>query len=213
MSSPGEPSSTSKTADQFPAELVCDVQTLDGSILHMRPIRPDDGPRLMKFHEGLSSQSVYRRFFYMHPRLSAAEIERFTHVDYVDRLALVVVDGERLVAVGRYERLPETSEAEVAFVVADEFQHHGIGTLLLEHLADAAVTRGVVTFVAQTLTENRDMLDVFIRSGFDVTTSSGHGTVSLRFSMKPDECSQSSGATRPDYGTHHRRDQGRVQPC
>jgi GNAT superfamily N-acetyltransferase len=213
MSSPGELRSTRNIADQFPAELVCDVQTLDGAIVHMRPIRPEDGARLMKFHEGLSSQSVYRRFFYMHPRLSSAEIERFTHVDYVDRLALVVVDGDRLVAVGRYERIPETADAEVAFVVADAFQHHGIGTLLLEHLAGAAVTRGITTFVAQTLMENHDMLDVFMRSGFTVTTSSGYGTVSLRFSIKPDESSRLSSTTRPDHGMGHRRDHITAPPC
>ena len=180
----------------------------------MRPIRPEDSTRLMKFHEGLSSQSVYRRFFYMHPHLTSAEIERFTHVDYVDRLALVVVDGERLVAVGRYERIPETSEAEVAFVVADEFQHHGIGTLLLEHLADAAVTRGIATFVAQTLTENHDMLDVFMKSGFTVITSSDYGTVNLRFSIEPDETARLTGAaptgtTRTIRGRNHIT----VPPC
>ncbi len=200
-------------ADQFPAEWVCDVQTLDGAIVHMRPIRPADGTGLIKFHEGLSSQSVYRRFFYLHQRLSSAEIERFTHVDYVNRLALVVVDGERLVAVGRYERIPETTEAEVAFVVADEFQHHGIGTLLLEHLADAAVTRGITTFVAQTLTENHDMLDVFMKSGFAVTTRSDYGTVSLRFSIEPDETSRLSSATRPHHCMHHRLDTLTLPPC
>ena len=212
MGSP-QPRSTRIIADQFPAELVCDVQALDGAIVHMRPILPEDDARLMNFHEGLSSQSVYRRFFYGHQRLTSAEIERFTHVDYVDRLALVVVDGESLVAVGRYERIPETSEAEVAFVVADEFQHHGIGTLLLEHLADAAVTRGITTFVAQTLTENHDMLDVFMKSGFTVTTSSDYGTVSLRFSIEPDETSRLSGATRSDHGMHLRLDNVTVPPC
>ncbi len=189
MTGRGELSSTGDMEDNFPAELECDVQTLDGVVVHMRPIRPDDGPGLMKFHEGLSTQSVYRRFFYMHPHLSVAEIERFTRVDYVDRLAMVVVDGGRLLAVGRYDRLPESSEAEVAFVVADEFQHHGIGTLLLEHLAGAAVTRGITTFVAQTLTENHDMMDVFMKSGFNVTTSSAYGTVALKFSIEPDDSS------------------------
>jgi GNAT superfamily N-acetyltransferase len=186
MSSPGELDSTGKAVDRYPAELVCDVETLDHATVHMRPIGPDDGPRLTTFHEQLSSQSVYRRFFYMHPRLSAAEIERFTHVDYLDRLALVVEDGERLVAVGRYERIPQTSEAEVAFIVADEYQHRGIGTLLLEHLADAAVTRGITAFVAETLAENHAMLDVFMKSGFRVT-SADDGTVSLRFPVEPDE--------------------------
>ena len=192
MTSPDGHGSTTKIIDQFSPELVCDVQTLDGAVVHMRPIRPDDGTRLVRFHEGLSSQSVYRRFFYMHRRLSSAEIERFTHVDYGDRLALVVVDGERLVAVGRYERIAETSEAEVAFVVADEFQHHGIGTLLLKHLADAAVRRGITAFVAQTLTENHDMLDVFMKSGFTVTTRSDCETVTLRFSIESDQTSHSS---------------------
>ena len=72
------------------------------------PFAPYDGRLLNEFHENLSLQSVYRRFFFLHPRLSAAETERFTHVDYVDRLALVAEHGDRLVAVGRYERIPRT---------------------------------------------------------------------------------------------------------
>ena len=129
-------------AGRYPSELAGDVETTGGLTVHLRPIRPDDGGRLQEFHERLSPQSVYRRFFFMHLRLSVPETERFTHVDYVDRLALVVEYGGRLVAVGRYERLPDSADAEVAFVVADELQHQGIGTMLLEHLADAALKNG-----------------------------------------------------------------------
>jgi len=184
------------TATCYPSELACEVETADGETAQMRPIRPYDGRRLSEFHERLSPQSVYRRFFFMHPKLSSAEIDRFTHVDYVNRLALVVVDGDRLVAVGRYDRISGTSEAEVAFVVADQFQHRGIGTLLLEHLADAAVENGITTFVAQTLTENHDMLDVFMRSGFHVISSSEYDTVAVRFSIEPDESYRLACATR-----------------
>ena len=156
---------------------------IDGHRLRLRAVVPDDAEALVRFHEGLSSETVYRRFLGPHPRLSADEVRRFVTVDYADRLALVVEDGERLVAVGRYDRLPGTDEAEVAFVVADAFQHHGIGKLLLGELARAARTRGIVTFVASTLSDNRDMLRVFFDSGYDVTSSHSSGVVDVRFDI------------------------------
>lgn len=191
-------------ADRYPFELVCEVETMAGTSVHIRPIRPDDGTRLTEFHEHLSPQSVYRRFFFMHPRLSLAETERFTHVDYVDRLALVAEQEDRLVAVGRYERIPGTTEAEVAFVVADEFQHQGVGTILLERLASAALKNGIEVFIAETLSENHDMLEVFIRSGFHVTSTTEYGTVSVRFPIQPDDAYQLACA-----GRHQGRSAGR----
>jgi GNAT superfamily N-acetyltransferase len=183
-------------AGRYPSELAGDVETVGGVTVCLRPIRPDDGSRLQEFHEHLSPQSVYRRFFFMHRRLSVAETERFTHVDYVDRLALVVEYRGRLVAVGRYERLPGSEDAEVAFVVADELQHQGIGTMLLEHLAEAALKNGVTAFVAQTLSENHDMLDVFMNSGFHVTSTRDYGTVNVRFPIEPDDAYRSACAER-----------------
>jgi GNAT superfamily N-acetyltransferase len=178
------------------ADLARDEQTKGGVTVHLRPIRPDDAARLVEFHKGLSTRSVYRRFFFVHPSLSPAEVERFTHVDYVDRLAIVAVDDLRLVAVGRYERRSETTEAEVAFVVADEYQHDGIGTLLLEHLAEAAWRNGITTFVAETLAENRDMLGVFFDSGFPVTSTSESGTISVRFPIEPTDAYEAARASR-----------------
>ena len=69
----------------------------------------------------------------------------------------------------------------MAFVVADDYQHRGLGTLLLQRLADAARVRGIETFTAQTLAENRDMIDVFMGCGFPVTTTTEWGTVYIRF--------------------------------
>ena len=182
-----DPGAPNDRFDRYPLELVDDVVTTTGDTLHLRPIRPDDGCQLTEFHEHLSPQSVYRRFFFMHPRLSSAETEKFTHVDYVDRLALVAEQSDHLVAVGRYDRIPGTTDAEVAFVVADDLQHQGIGTILLERLADTAWKEGITAFVAETLSENRDMLEVFMRSGFHVTSSTGFGTVSVRFPIQPDD--------------------------
>ena len=141
-------------APRYPAERARDITTRLDTALHLRPIRPDDARRLMDFHEQLSQHSIYRRFLFSHPRLSLAEVERFTVVDYVDRFA---------------------------FVVADVHQHHGIGTILLDELADVARQNEITSFVAYTLAENREMLDVFMHSGFAVRTSFEDGLVSVRF--------------------------------
>jgi RimJ/RimL family protein N-acetyltransferase len=170
----------------YPSELACDFTTNEGTKLHLRPIRPGDAHSLTEFHEGLSPTSIYRRYFFGHSKLSELEVERLTCVDYVDRFALIVEDRDRLVAVCRYERVPDTSEAEIAFVVADDYQHHGIGTFLLENLVEAARPRGITKFVAHTLSENRTMQQVFADSGFRVTTSRDAETVIVRFPIAPE---------------------------
>ena len=160
--------------------------TGDGNLRYrVRPIRPEDAKRLVAFHRHLSPHSVYLRFFSFHPELSEAEVSRFTTVDYEDRLALVALDGDRLIGVGRFDRAPGEAEAEVAFVVADEYQHHGIGSLLLDELVRAARQRGIDTFKADTLAENRAMLDVFHHAGFPVVSRIEYGTVGLRFPIAP----------------------------
>jgi GNAT superfamily N-acetyltransferase len=112
-------------------------------------------------------------------------VRHLTQVDYVDRLALVIEDGDDLVAVGRYDRSPDSTTAEVAFVVRDDYQHLGLGHRLLEALAEAARARGISTFSAETLFTNRDMMAVFRHSGYPLTTSVSRGEVSVRFSIDP----------------------------
>ncbi len=181
----------------YPVDLERRVSSNDGSFqFHIRPIRPDDGPGLVAFHDHLSDRSCYLRFFSFHPHLSSREVERFTHVDYKDRLALVAEFDDRLIGVGRYDRRQESDDAEVAFVVADDYQHRGIGSLLLDELAKAARDHGVGTFTADTLHENHPMLDVFFHSGFEVESDCAYGTVSLRFPIAPTERYQTALAGR-----------------
>ena len=165
---------------------------------HVRPIRPDDAARLVAFHAHLSPQSVYLRFFTFHPTLSEAEVARFTQVDFENRVALVVTADDEIIAVGRFDRAPGSSEAEVAFVVADEYQHHGLGSLLLDELAQAARQRGVESFTADTLAENHTMLDVFRHAGYPVTSSIEYGTVRLRFPLAVTDASRAAVAARED---------------
>ncbi len=170
---------------RYPAELETDIVVRTGATLHMRPIRCGDADKLVAFHHRLSFDSIYRRYFSVHPELSATEVAHLTNVDYVDRLAFVIEDGDELVAVGRYDRYPSTPTAEVAFVVCDDYQHLGLGHRLLEALADAARARGITTLNAETLYENHDMMSVFRHSGLPMTSTFGRGDISVHLSLEP----------------------------
>ena len=194
----------------YPRDLGAQVILSDGTWCSLRPIRPDDAERLIEFHQHLSQRSTYLRFFTVHPTLSAKEVKRFTTVDYEDRLALVVERDGQLIAVGRFDRIVGTPEAEVAFVVADDYQHHGLGSLLLDELARAARARGIRTFVAETLCENKPMLDVFHHSGFDVSSKIDCGTVWLRFEIEITESYRDALAARDE--SRHSQPSSVVEP-
>jgi len=148
-----------------PPSTAFDALLTDGRVVQVRPIEPTDADRLLKFHESLSPETTRLRFFAVHPYLNDTELARFTTVDHHDREALVALVEDALIGVARYDREPGTDEAEIAFVVADAWQGSGVGSLLLEHLAARARTEGVTRFVADTLSENRRMQNVFANSG------------------------------------------------
>ena len=141
---------------------------LDGSSVTVRPIAPTDSLALNDFHERCSDRTHYRRFFSSAKHLQPDMLDRFVNVDHDDREALVAVLDSRVIAVARYDRLPDRSAAEVAFVVQDEYQGKGLATMLLYQLADLAAARAIVQFRAETLAENTDMQGVFRNSGYPV---------------------------------------------
>ena len=163
-----------------------DALLADGSTVHVRPISPDDADRLAEFHARLSPESIYLRFFSSHSRLTPDELYRFTHVDGDSRMAIVATARDAIVGVARYDRPdPSPDEAEVAFVVADEYQGRGVGTLLLEDLAAHARAHGITRFRADTLWQNKAMQDVFRNAGFEVKSSYGDGMVDVRMDITP----------------------------
>ena len=166
-----------------PPQWEADVVAADGGTVHLRAIRPSDAPKIVALHGGLSARSRYLRYFSAYPRIPERDLYRFTHVDHHDRVALVVELRGELIAVGRYERPVGKDEAEVAFVVADEHQGRGIGSVLLEHLAAAGRERGVRRFNAVVLAENTNMIRVFRDAGYEVTRHLDLGEVTLEFAI------------------------------
>ncbi|MFI0796538.1 GNAT family N-acetyltransferase [Micromonospora rubida] len=165
-----------------------DVLLSDGATVGLRPIRPDDAPGIVAMHSRFSERTRYLRYFSPYPRIPERDLRRFVVVDHRDREAFVVLAADRIVAVGRYERLgPQAPEAEVAFVVEDAYQGRGIGSVLLEHLADAARRAGIVRFVAEVLPANGAMLRVFADFGYQVQRQFADGVVHLSFPIAPTE--------------------------
>lgn len=179
----------------YPAHWEADVVLRDGATMRIRPIRPDDAAALQRFHVRQSPESTYFRFFAPLARLSDADLDRLTVVDHRDRVALVLVSGGEIVAVGRYDRVTP-DEAEVAFNVADALQGRGLGSVLLEHLAAAARERGVRRFVADVLPGNARMIHVFRDAGYDVRQAYEDGVLSVAFEIDPTERSLAVMAER-----------------
>ncbi len=176
--------------DRYPAEWESDVVLSDGGTVHLRPIRLDDDHALIGLFERLSSESLYMRFFSPVSRPTARRLEHLVAVDYDTRMALVAELGDDIVAVARYDREPGANQAEVAFTVQDDQQGRGLATIMLEHLAAIARTRGIETFVAETLPNNRRMLGVLRDAGYEVVRRFADGVVHVAFPINPTEASQ-----------------------
>lgn len=181
-----------------PSHWEADVALRDGRPVHIRPIQPSDSQGLADFHRSLSRETIYLRFFAPYPELTERDLHRFTHVDHVDRVALVATIADQLVGVGRYDRVDE-GEAEVAFVVHDDHQGRGLGSVLLEHLAAAARERGISRFVAEVLPTNRRMLATFHEAGYEPSARLEDGVVLLSFAIEPTETSIAVRSAREQH--------------
>ncbi|GGW69365.1 hypothetical protein GCM10010503_53250 [Streptomyces lucensis JCM 4490] len=178
---------------EYPAHWEADVVLRDGGTARIRPITVDDADRLVSFYEQVSDESKYYRFFAPYPRLSAKDVHRFTHHDFVDRVGLAATVGGEFIATVRYDRIgadgmPASSpadEAEVAFLVQDAHQGRGVASALLEHIAAVARERGIRRFAAEVLPANIKMIKVFTDAGYTQKRSFEDGVVRLEFDLEP----------------------------
>src|SRR3954471_23812402 len=157
------------------------VALRDGSTAHVRPVVPSDEPALREFLGKLSDNSRWLRFFSLGVNLDKAARAGVAG-DRPEGYGLIVTTGAeaRVVAHAVFE-LERADRAEVAFAVADEMQGRGLATVLIAHLAQVASARGVRTFTATVLPENRRMISVFRESGFPVEVHASPDGIELEF--------------------------------
>ncbi|HXS48070.1 MAG TPA: GNAT family N-acetyltransferase [Solirubrobacterales bacterium] len=175
-------------SESYPAHREADVVLRDGSTAQLRPVRPDDVQALREFFDGLDPASQAFRFF-----SGAIDTERaaqlMASVDYRGHYGLIASRGadHRPIGHGTYIEIGE-GKAEVAFAVADELQGHGLGTILLAHLAEAASDNGFATFLAEVLPQNQRMIEMFRESGFPVEIASSAEGLRVEFptSLSPE---------------------------
>ena len=154
--------------------------------MRVRPVAPDDGPALHAMCEQSSDRSIYLRFFSANRQIADGYLSSLAGVDGDDRAAVVAEVAGRIVAVAGWERMSQRA-AEVALLVEDDQQGRGLGTLLLEELADQACHVGITSLVADTLVENRRMLNVFARSGLHGRSEFEEGVVRWHLSTDLDD--------------------------
>jgi acetyltransferase len=161
----------------YPRQFHKEYRLDDGSQLYLRPIRPEDEPKLVKFHYTLSEHSVYMRYFHwmkLEQRTQHERLTRMCFIDYDRQMALVAMrpnpkTGEHEVTgIGRLVKLRTPGEAELAVIVSDAFQRRGIGARLMEELIAFAKTENMHRLTGSVLFENRPMRKLFERFGFTV---------------------------------------------
>ncbi|HUG86628.1 MAG TPA: GNAT family N-acetyltransferase, partial [Euzebya sp.] len=164
-----------------------DVVLKDGQTVRIRPIRSDDLDAMMAMWQRLSAETIRMRFFAPR-RMERDQMRHFVDVDYRDRFALVAEQHDRILGVGRFDRLPEQpATAEFAVLVVDDQQGRGLGTTLLRALMDPASDLGITRFHGDILAENRSMLRVMREAGFQPSMHSYGDTVTATFTTTPTE--------------------------
>jgi acetyl coenzyme A synthetase (ADP forming)-like protein len=154
--------------------------------MRLHPPAREDADALLELFKGLSNRSLYLRF-HGHPSVDERLVEPTLNPDWVERGALVGTSEERIVAVANYVRLRDAHTAEVAFAVADDFQGRGIGTRLLERLAERAAAVGIEEFLAEVMAGNNAMLRVFAEAGFETRRETIEGSVEVRLQLQATE--------------------------
>ena len=156
----------------------------DGQQIHFRPIHPTDEPGMRDLFYALSQETIYYRFMSRSKHIPRREFQDFIYINHRSDIAIVgtvpEAYGDEIVAIGRYYLDEKTNNAEVAFVVRDNWQNRGIGTFLLRHLTTIARRNGIRGFSAEVLRENRAMQRVFEKSEHKITRTPSQDVVSYR---------------------------------
>ncbi|HEY82158.1 MAG TPA: GNAT family N-acetyltransferase [Dehalococcoidia bacterium] len=163
----------------YPSQYETEVLLKDGSRILLRPIKREDTEKWLAFYRRLSQQTLYLRFGRVPKEMGPEDALRFCTVDYNNTFALVAEvqkgEGKEIIAIGRYYRLPNKRAARVAFAIEDAYHGKGIGTRLIEWLANIARDHGITVFEGDVLAENERMMAVLRDYGFHIESELKNG--------------------------------------
>lgn len=157
---------------EYPEELETHRTTRQGLEIVLRPVRISDEPVVKDFFYSLSDQSMYRRFMSVRKDMPHERLQEFVVIDYTREMVILASirhgSSEEVVGLGQYGIDESTHTADVALAVKDEYHNQGIGTELLSYLTLLAKRQGLLGFTAEVLVENKPMLHLFEKMGFDL---------------------------------------------
>jgi acyl-CoA hydrolase/ribosomal protein S18 acetylase RimI-like enzyme len=173
---------------EYPEHLETRRTTRSGLEILLRPVKISDEPPLKDFFYSLSDNSLYRRFISVRKDMPHERLQEFVIIDYTQQMVVLAVipQGEKeiVVGMGQYSIIETTHTAEVGFAVGDDYQNKGIGSEMLSYLTYLAKRQGLLGFYAEVLAENRPMLHLFDKMGFDIKKRREEGVYELEMMFK-----------------------------
>ncbi len=166
-----------------------EYKDIGGKEFLFRPMKPTDDELLKDLFYSLSDESRYKRFMSARKDMPHGRRQEFVQINFKKEMAIVVIDPEiegphRMIGVGDYRIKKGQNVAEVSIMIRDEYQGQGIGTILLEYLTMIAQDQGLYGFTAEVLADNRKMLRVFEKMGYDIEKRRKFGEYELRMRFR-----------------------------
>lgn len=170
----------------YPTRYVAGWTMKDGNGVNIRPIRPEDEPAMVRFHETLSERTVYLRYFHLlnlEQRIQHDRLTRICFIDYDREMALVAEHNGEILGVGRMMKVHGTNEAEVAVLISDKWQGRGLGKELLARLLIVGKDEKLTKLTADILPDNRDVMRICEKLGFTLKHSLDDEVVKAEFTL------------------------------
>ena len=177
---------------KYPRGIERKLVASDGTPVRLRPIKPTDEPKLSALFYSVGENTLYKRFQRVIKSVPHEELQYFLDVDYEKNMAIVLESCDaghepELLSVAQYFLDPNSEFAETAFLVQDDWQGRGLGTLMVEELVRLAKENGLRGFTAEVLHTNGPMLHLFRKSGLDVQSLLEEGVYRLTMPFAPSE--------------------------
>ncbi len=161
----------------YPTHLESEAEARDGTMVRLRPIRPDDEPLLHDLAGHMTREDLRMRFLSPIRALPHAMAEQLVHLDYDREMALAALHDGTILGIARYSAEPGSDTAEFAIAVRSDWTGHGVGYLLMTRMIEIARNAGLAELFGEVLAENHRMVEMCRELGFTVRPNPNDATL------------------------------------